>query len=1427
MRYIVVLLLAALGVVPAAFARVDALCEDLLRAGFEEPLAQPSSGPAADAGADQSVLPGEQVTLNGSASTGGTPLAHCWRLMSTPPGSGASLSDNRAVAPTLITDAAGDYVARLTVHDGQTQSPPSFVTIGANDTSAMVTAAQGGAVVSPDGRLALDIPPGAVGSDMEIGIRMLSSDELSESFNGVPVVAGYELTPDGITFSQPVNASFRMSGAGDAPLVAVVESNGNLEVPDGLMAMPGADQRLSAELDHFSRLILIRLAFVTVNADPVMGTVGQPFTAAYTVNASASGPATLSVVTRKEGPYATAPVLSRPFIFFNPVVTSLAYGTDVNLSFPAQDMATGTVTGQCTNPGTSEFTIELEVSGNALAFIFNNGNLDRASVVQVRFPVTCADNRQPPVANDDRVRLPFGVTTATIPVLGNDSDDGTLDPATVNIVDQPRSGTLSLNPDGSLTYTAGSLVVFRFTSDRFTYTVQDDDGLVSNVAWVELNRSFASNQQPVANDDSATTPADEPINIRVLANDTDDGTLDPGSVEQRSSPPGGSIVLNTDGSFTYTPTTGFSGVDQFRYRVSDNEGAFSNDASVFITVGNPTVADAVDDEFDASSGLTQNLDVLANDRGQIDGSTLTILQQPFLGPATVQEVGGKFVIQYMPQAGEARSDNLLYQVGNGSGQFDNAFVQLRVTDPNNTPPVAIDDQASTPTETPVQIFTLNNDFDPDGLLTVVTPDLVTAPANGTAVPIFGGFEYTPNPGFVGQDQFSYRFSDPSGGVSNTAVAFVDVFIQNDPPVANDDLVTVAVDGSLTFSVTANDTDVDGNLVPTTVGIVTPPSNGTATVELDGRVTYVPDPGYTGPDQLSYNVADARGEVSNTATVDITVADFAGSDQVPTDNISVAQLHFFAIFGDTFVNQGAGSFLGFYHATDDALMNLTQISDYTWLFQIPQPSDPAAEDSYNFMTDLQSGTATYSQQFGVFRFDGFTSGELFNPTGGDLTVTASDGSPTDMITAPPHILDGNDQPTIFRGPFQGLSTEVQFPDGQFTHLVIRFISRFDNTIGGVIARIPAEAMTLDTATGMRFRQILDPTAQAALAVRGIQPDENVAFVFYNQRDTTEFFTAQDQRPVPLAAGRGVSVPASQLRDPVDFCAAVPTSGTQCAGGPREVLLATNQNGDVTMHSPVDGAYQGNLLGDGAPNFVVDSGWHTVQDPNTNCLLVSDSDNDAIHQYDTDGSLVQQNFIDTMDGGGPGGNVLGDPRGLAFLDGDLLVALNTQGRILRFDSNGSFIDEYASNLGQPNGIAVAPNGDLLVSDEGETNPMDRVLIVRADDRANPETLLGMNLSTPYQITPLLQGNFAMANFGFADIRIFDDGFPQIGNVALGMTDTGATRSPRGVFPLTNGNWLITADDGVGVATIDPLDAANTLNTLVVGSTYRFISRACLPE
>ena len=152
-----------------------------------------------------------------------------------------------------------------------------------------------------------------------------------------------------------------------------------------------------------------------------------------------------------------------------------------------------------------------------------------------------------------------------------------------------------VNPDGSITVTP--------VHEYFGYKLDGNGNLVQDLAYTQggsilhghlylgqvtagVTKTAGANTAPVAGDDAYGTDYQTSLTVPapgVLVNDTDadGGTL---NASNASNPPGGSVTLNANGSFTYTPDAGFSGPDSFTYTVTDNHGA-TDTGTVTVTVG--------------------------------------------------------------------------------------------------------------------------------------------------------------------------------------------------------------------------------------------------------------------------------------------------------------------------------------------------------------------------------------------------------------------------------------------------------------------------------------------------------------------------------------------------------------------------------------------------------------------------------------------------------------------------------------------------------------------------------------------------------------------------------------------------------------------------------------------------------------------------
>ena len=187
---------------------------------------------------------------------------------------------------------------------------------------------------------------------------------------------------------------------------------------------------------------------------------------------------------------------------------------------------------------------------------------------------------------------------------------------------------------------------------------------------------------------------------------------------------------------------------------------------------------------------------------------------------------------------------------------------------SSTSPVANDDTALVNAGDVVLIDVVAND---NGSIDASTVTIVDSPLHGVISnvdPATGVVTYE-NDVQGSSDSFTYMVSDINGVVSNVAEVAVNT---NMAPTAVDDSATVSDGGFSIITVLSNDTDADGLLDPTTVTIVDSPLH-TASISIDsaGVISYQHD-GSGMSDSFTYFVRDMSGEISNLATVTVTLVD---------------------------------------------------------------------------------------------------------------------------------------------------------------------------------------------------------------------------------------------------------------------------------------------------------------------------------------------------------------------------------------------------------------------------------------------------------------------------------------------------------------------------------------------------------------------------
>ena len=271
--------------------------------------------------------------------------------------------------------------------------------------------------------------------------------------------------------------------------------------------------------------------------------------------------------------------------------------------------------------------------------------------------------------------------------------------------------------------------------------------------------------------DSYTASEDATLNVSVpgvLGNDTDaDG--DTLTAVVVTGPSHGSLALNTDGSFSYSPVANFNGPDSFTYKANDGT-ADSNIATVSIAVA------AVNDAPVAANGtLTTTEDTPASGTlvatdGDGDALTYAIVGNGTKGSAAITNAAtGAFT--YTPNANANGLDSITFKANDGTADSNIATIAIAITAVNDAP-VASDGSLTTLEDTPASGTLVASDVDGDALTYAIVGNGTKGSATITNVAT-GAFTYTPNANANGTDSITFKASDGTVD-SNTATVSITI-----------------------------------------------------------------------------------------------------------------------------------------------------------------------------------------------------------------------------------------------------------------------------------------------------------------------------------------------------------------------------------------------------------------------------------------------------------------------------------------------------------------------------------------------------------------------------------------------------------------------------------------------------------------------------
>ncbi|WP_250162886.1 Ig-like domain-containing protein [Psychrobacter sp. WY6] len=424
------------------------------------------------------------------------------------------------------------------------------------------------------------------------------------------------------------------------------------------------------------------------------------------------------------------------------------------------------------------------------------------------------------------------------------------DALTYAIATGAANGKVVIGKDGSYSYTPNQ----DFSGeDTFTYTINDGQGgVITQTATVNVANV---NDAPVSEDSTIAATEDTVATGQLeVATDADGDTL---TYTLDSEATNGTVIVNADGSYTYTPNANFNGEDSFTYTVTDGTETITKTANIIVAsvndvpVSKDTIIAATEDTV-----ATGKLEAATDADG--DALTYAIATGAANGKVVIGKDGS---YSYTPNQDFSGEDTFTYTINDGQGGVITQTATVNVANVNDAP--VSEDSTIAATEDTVATGQLEVATDADG--DTLTYTLDSEATNGTViVNADGSYTYTPNANFNGEDSFTYTVTDGTETITKTANIIVASV--NDVPVSKDTIIAATEDTVATGKLEAA-TDADGDAL--TYAIATGAANGKVVIGKDGSYSYTPNQDFSGEDTFTYTINDGQGGViTQTATVNV-------------------------------------------------------------------------------------------------------------------------------------------------------------------------------------------------------------------------------------------------------------------------------------------------------------------------------------------------------------------------------------------------------------------------------------------------------------------------------------------------------------------------------------------------------------------------------
>lgn len=514
-------------------------------------------------------------------------------------------------------------------------------------------------------------------------------------------------------------------------------------------------------------------------------------------------------------------------------------------------------------------------------YVVSDGTSSATAAVTV-VPVPPLPKHQAPVATDDAVVVRAG-DIANVAVLENDYHPD----AAVMLVDRE----LVEDPTAGLAFVDDDEVRFQAPSEPGTYTttyrVYDTFGEAdtATVTFNVVGEDKKNNQPPVPQLLTSRVFAGATVRVDVPLDGLDPNGDSVVVDDIASAPLLGRVIEQGSTWFVYEAAPDSSGTDTFQYRVKDTYGAVAVGTIKIGVIGRPEVdgqPNAVDDYIEVLPGKVASVPVLSNDS---DPNGYTLKLQPKLlsvDDGLTAEVSKSRVVIEVPE--EEAFFTVRYQITNGKGGIDSAYIQVKVTkDAKPQFPEADDhvlEDADIVGKKTIDIDVLDGAQNPGGLIDDLQPSVEGVNAASGEVRDGGTIRVTLTDR---RQAIAYRLTDPVTQLSGAAFIIVPAATDGEPPRMKSPLPEQIVKVNETRTWKLSDITEAPSGKPVTIAsegsVVNFRSNGTSSYVDDATITFTPAKDYRGPASVSFEATDGRE--SKLLTLPITVGDPDLEDVPPT------------------------------------------------------------------------------------------------------------------------------------------------------------------------------------------------------------------------------------------------------------------------------------------------------------------------------------------------------------------------------------------------------------------------------------------------------------------------------------------------------------------------------------------------------------------